>query len=124
MNVQKTKHIVEISSNKTIVYIDYEFAFDIVNQITIITILMNKFNLHFVRISNYIQRFNFDIRYKLNKQHIVFDVFSRLINDSINASMIKNSDKNEFDVLFTISLIEMKKNFRNRIFDDYKIDLN
>ena len=124
MNVQKTKHIVEISSNKTIVYIDYEFAFDIVNQITIITILMNKFNLHFVRISNYIQRFNFDIRYKLNKQHIVFDVFSRLINDSINASMIKNSDKNEFDVLFIISLIEMKKNFRNRIFDDYKIDLN
>ena len=121
---KKTKHIVEISSNKTIVYIDHEFALDIVNQTTITTISIDKFNLRFVRVSNYIQRFNFDIRHKSNKQHIVFDVLSRLINDNINASMIKNFNENEFDVLFTISLIEMKKNFRNRIFDDYKTNLN
>ena len=38
--------------------------------------------------------------------------------------MIKNSDENKLNVLFTISLIEMKKEFRNWLFDDYKIDLN
>ena len=122
--LKKTRHIVEISSNKTIVYIDHESALDIANQITMTTISIDKFNLRLVRASNYIQRFNFDIRHKSNKQHIVFDVLSRLVNDDINASMIKNFDENELDVLFIISLIEMKKDFRNRIFDDYKIDLN
>ena len=122
--LKKTRHIVEISSNKTIVYIDHEFALDIANQITMTTISIDKFNLRLVRASNYIQRFNLDIRHKSNKQHIVSDVLSRLVNDNINASVIRNFDENEFDALFTISLIEMKKNFRNRIFDDYKIDLN
>ena len=122
--LKKTKHIVEISSNKTIVYIDHEFAFDIASQTTMTTISIDKLNLRFVRVSDYIQRFNLDIRHKSDKQHIVSDVLSRLINDNINASMIKDFDENEFDVLFTISLIEMKKDFRNRILDDYKIDLN
>ena len=122
--LKKTRHIVEISSNKTIVYIDHEFALNIVNQITMTTISIDKFNLRLVRAWNYIQRFNFDIRHKLDKQHIVFDVLSRLVNDNINASMIKNFDESELNALFTISLIEMKKDFRNRIFDDYKIDLN
>ena len=121
---KKTRHIVEISSNKTIVYIDHEFALDIANQITMITISIDKFNLCLVRASNYIQRFNLDIRHKSNKQHIVFDVLSRLINDNINALVIKNFDESEFDVLFTISLIEMKKDFRNRIFENYKTNLN
>ena len=89
---------------------------------TIISI--DKLNLRFVRVSNYIQRFNLDIRHKSDKQHIVSDALSRLVNDNINASMIRNSDENEFDALFTISLIEMKKDFRNRILDDYKTDLN
>ena len=88
------------------------------------TISIDKFNLRFVRASDYIQRFNLDIRHKSDKQHIVFDVLSRLVSDNINASVIRNSDENELDVLFTISLIEMKKDFRNRILDDYKIDLN
>ena len=64
---KKTKHIVEISSNKTIVYIDHEFALDIVNQITMTTISIDKLNLRFVRASDYIQRFNLDIRHKSNK---------------------------------------------------------
>ena len=88
------------------------------------TISIDKFNLRFVRVSNYIQRFNLDIRHKSDKQHIVSDVLSRLISDNINAPMIRNSDKNEFDALFTISLVEMKKDFRNRILENYKTNLN
>ena len=122
--LKKTRHIVEISPSKTIVYIDHEFALDIASQTTMTTISIDKFNLRLVRASNYIQRFNLDIRHKSNKQHIVSDVLSRLINDNINASMIKDFDENELDVLFTISLVEMKKGFRNRILDDYKTNLN
>ena len=88
------------------------------------TISIDKLNLRLVRASNYIQRFNLDIRHKSNKQHIVSDVLSRLVSDNINASVIRNFDENELDALFTISLIEMKKDFRNRILDDYKTDLN
>ena len=51
---KKTKHVVKISSNKTIVYIDHKFAFNIVNQIMMITTSIDKFNLRFVRASNYI----------------------------------------------------------------------
>ena len=122
--LKKTRHIVEISSNKTIVYIDHESALDIVSQITMTTTSIDKLNLRLVRASDYIQRFNLDIRHKSNKQHIVSDVLSRLVNDNINASMIRNSDESELDALFTISLIEMKKDFRNRIFENYKTNLN
>ena len=121
---KKIKHIVEISSNKIIMYIDHELILNIIIQITIKTISINKFNLRFVRVSNYIQRFNFDIRHKFNKQHIIFDVLSRLINDNVNASIVKNVDENEFDVLFIISFVEMNENFRNQIIENYKSNLN
>ena len=122
--LKKTRHIVEVSPGKTIVYTDHEFAFGIASQITMTTTSIDKFNLRFVRASDYIQRFNLDIRHKPGKQHIVSDVLSRLVSDNINASVARNSDEGEFDVLFTISLVEMEEGFRNRILDGYKTDLN
>ena len=73
-----------------------------------------------MKISNYIQRFNFDIRYKSNKQHIVSNVFSRLINDNIN--VFDHND--ELNALFTMSLMKINSNFKQRILNNYKLNFN
>ena len=122
--LKKTRHIVEVSPGKTIVYTDHEFAFGIASQITMTTTSIDKFNLRFVRASDYIQRFNLDIRHKPGKQHIVPDALSRLASDNTNAPVARNSDEGELDALFTTSLVEMEEGFRNRILDGYKTDLN
>ena len=121
--MKKTRHIVEVSNNKTVIYIDHDVALDIVAQITLTTISIDKLNLRLVRASNYIQRFNLNIRHKFDKQHIVSNVLFRLINVNINAS-IKDFDDDEFDALFIMSLVEMNSMFKQRILDDYKTDLN
>ena len=73
-----------------------------------------------MKVSNYIQRFNFDIRHKLNKQHIMSNVFFRLISDNINAFDYDN----ELNALFTMSLIKMNSDFKQRILDEYKSNFN
>ena len=39
-------------------------------------------------------------------------------------SIVKNVDENEFNVLFTISFVEINENFRNRMIENYKSNLN
>ena len=77
-----------------------------------------------MRALNYIQRFNFEIRHKFDKQHIMSNALSRLINFNINISIDKQSNENELNVFFTMSLMKIKSNFKKRILNDYKIDLN
>ena len=122
--LKKIKHIVEVSSSKTIMYTDHDSALNIVNQIMMTTTSTNKFNLRLVRISNYIQRFNLNIRHKFDKQHIVFDALSRLVSDNINASIDRNVNDEKLNALFIASLIEIDEVFRKRIVEDYKTNLN
>ena len=117
--LRKIRHIVEISSRKIIIYIDYESALEIVTQIILIITFIDKLNLRLIRISNYIQRFNLEIRHKSDKQHIIFDALSRLISDNH-----ESKTESELNVLFTIFLVQMKKIFRKRLIDDYKTDFN
>ena len=64
-----------------------------------------------MRVFDYIQRFNFDIKYKLNKQHVMSNVLFKFVNDNTN-SLVKNVDEKKLDVLFTIFLIEMNSIFK------------
>ena len=61
-----------------------------------------------MRAFDYIQRFNLDIKYKLDKQYVMSNILFKLVNDNINS--LVNVDENEFDALFTISLIEINSN--------------
>ena len=105
-------------------YINHEFALKITNQITLIIINIDKLNLRFVRVFDYIQRFNLNIRHKSNKQHILFDVLFRLVNDNINSSIVRNFDENELNALFIVTFVKMNSNFKQRIFDEYKSNFN
>ena len=120
--LKKTRHIVEISSSKTIIYIDHEIALDIITQITLTIIFIDKLNLKLIRVFDYIQRFNLNIRHKLDKQHVVSNALSRFFSDNIDSKI--DETKNELNALFIVSLIKMNEAFRKRIIDDYKSDLN
>ena len=120
--LKKIRYIIKASNQsiKIIIYIDHNVVFDITKQISFFTSFTNKFNFRLMKISNYIQRFNFDIRYKSNKQHIVSNVFSRLINDNIN--VFDHND--ELNALFTMSLMKINSNFKQRILNNYKLNFN
>ena len=114
----------KISSKKIVIYIDYNATFNIVIQITLTIIFINKLNLRFIRVFDYIQRFNLKIRYKLNKQHIVSNVLFKFFNDNIEYKIVVDKIDDELNVLFIASLIEINKIFRKRILNNYKIDFN
>ena len=117
--LKKIKHLIESSTISTIIYIDHEFTLDIVKQISLFTSFTNKLNFRLIRVSNYIQRFNLELRHKSDVQHIIFDAFSRLVNLNIDENKQINDEK-EFDALFIIILVEMNEVFRNRFLKNYR----
>ena len=117
--LRKIRHLIESFKLSTIVYIDHEVSVEIVNQTSLSTSFIDKLNLRLIRASEYIQRFSLIIRHKSKKLHVVSDVFSRLFTSN---KLSSNDDEDEFDVLFTVFMIEMNSNFKTRMIDEYKKD--
>ena len=101
-----------------VIYTNRDVIFDIAKQITFIISSTNKFNFRFIRISNYIQRFNIELRHKFDVQHIIFDVLFRFVNFNANEKK-RIDDDDELNVFFIITLIKMKKKIRNHLLKDY-----
>ena len=119
--LRKIRHLLNFSKQKSIViFIDHDAVLNIIKQVNIIIISIDKLNLRFVKVFDYIQRFELDIRHKSSKQHIVSNVLFRLININIDTIF----DENELNVLFITVLIEVEKDFLKRIIEDYFIDVN
>ena len=76
-----------------------------------------------MRASQYLQRFELDVRHKSNKRNVISDILSRL--SSINEHLI-SSDHVKLDMLYDYvyitSLIEISENLKMRIVKDYQID--
>ena len=106
--LKKTRYIIKITLETIIVYTIHDTIVKIVKQITLTIIFIDKLNLWLMRAFDYIQRFNLDIKYKLDKQYVMSNILFKLVNDNINS--LVNVDENEFDALFTISLIEINSN--------------
>ena len=115
--LKKIRHFIDSFALSIVIYTDHDSTLEIVKQISLTISSTDKFNFRLVRASNYIQRFNLDIRHKSDKQHIVSDALSRLV--SLNDSIKKSFDESELNALFITTLIEMKKVFRNRLLKDY-----
>ena len=92
--LRKIRHLIDFSKQIIIVYIDHEATLNIVKQTTLFTSFTDKLNLRFVRAFDYIQRFDFVIKHKSNKFHIVFDVLSRF------SLYITKQIKNELNVFY------------------------
>ena len=121
---KKTRYIVEIFNNITIIYTNHNVALKITFQIILFTIFINKLKFRFVRASNYIQRFNLNIKHKFEKQHIISNALSRFVNVNINRSLKKIVNEKKLNAFFIASLIKINLNFKNRIIVDYKFDFN
>ena len=114
--LKKIRHLVKSTDTITIVYIDHDAALDIAKQTTLITSSIDRFNLRLIRASNYVQRFNLDIRHKFEKLHLISDALFRL---STKMSLSFHDENDKLNVLFTIFFVEMTSKFRDRIVADY-----
>lgn len=117
--LRKARHLIELFKLSIIIYTNHDAVFEIVKQTTFITFFIDKFYLCLIKTSNYIQRFSLIIRYKFDKLHIVFDASFKFFF-SLNTS--STFFKKEFDVLFTISMIEISNNFKDKMITNYKND--
>ena len=117
--LKKIKHLIKSSIIFIIIYIDHEFTLNIIKQISLFTSFTNKLNFRLIRVSDYIQRFNLKLKHKFDVQHIIFDVFSRLVNLNIDENKQINDEK-KLNVLFIIILVEMNEIFRNRFLKNYR----
>ena len=105
----------------TIIYTNHETIFDIFKQTILSTSFTNKLNFRFVRVSDYIQRFDLIIRHKSKKLHVVLDALSRFLTSN-SKSTIENED--ELNMLFinahfTVSLIAINDDFKKRVISEY-----
>ena len=80
----------------------------------------DKLNLRLIRASDYIQRFNVELRHKPGKQHIVPDALSRLASTNTESSPVEG----KLNALFTTALVEVEKDFRRKLVAGYTSDLN
>ena len=113
----------DVASMKTIIYTNHAITLSIVKQSILTTSFIDKLNLRLVRASKFFNRFDFNIRHKFDKKHVVSDALSRLSNVNFETHF---KSKDELDVLHIyqaiVSLIHFNDEFRNKILDDYDND--
>ena len=132
--MKRIKHLIETFKHITIIYIDHVVNSFIARQIKLITNNVNKLNMKLVRVSIYLFQFRLNVRYKLDKSHIIFDAFSRLsinncmLNDKNDVLDIENfhenmiDSKNDVIYAYNSDLITMSKNFKLKLRQDYRFD--
>ena len=130
--LKKIRHFIKFFKFAIILYTNHDATLNIAKQTILSTFSTDKFNLRLVRTSNYIQRFNLNIRHKSKKLHIILDALSRLFtisfasNSKFNTTIFifVNTKYDEFDTLHAnvhciASLIEIDSAFKKRIIDEY-----
>lgn len=111
--LRRIRHFIEFIKLSIIIFIDHDATFEIIKQIFLSILSIDRLNLKLIRVSNYIQRFNLLIKHKFEKLHLISNALFRLsIYDT-------NSDENELNVLLIAILVELTFEFRNRIVTDY-----
>ena len=132
--LRKIRHLIESAALPTVIYTDHGAALGIAKQTTLTSSSTDKLNLRLVRASDYIQRFDLDIRHKPGRTHIVPDALSRLASLNTSESSTEgeldalftltgaDTSHPEIDVLFTCSLVEMDAAFRQKILNGYKAE--
>ena len=119
--LKKIRHLIDsFEQRSTVIFTNHDATLRLTKQTNLIIVFIDKLNLRLIKAFDYIQRFEIELRHKSDKQHIVSDAFSRLVNINIDTAF----EKNELNVLFTIVFVKMKESFRQKLVVDYNIDLN
>ena len=133
--LKKIKHLIKFSFLSIVVYINHDIVLRLTKQTILIISSTNKINFRLIRVNDYIQRFEFQIRYKFDKIHIVSNVLFKFVNLNKKLNFFV---KNELNVLFILIDINIKSSskkilfinflikinfvFRQKILDDYQVD--
>ena len=96
--IKKIKYMVDSTKlPPTIIYIDHFVTVFIFRQTKLNFNSIDKFNLKFVKASQYLSTFNIEFRHKIGKSNIMPDVSSRLPAETKTNTVDKNGI---FDVLY------------------------
>ena len=104
--IKKMRHFIKSCRKSSMsIFTNYAIIAEIVNQIFLITINTDKFNLRLIRVSQFFFTFFIRIRIKSDKFHVVLNVLSRLKSIAIteNTFILKNlNDVKSMTVKFLI----------------------
>ena len=124
--VKKIRYIIEIVvvTFQIIIYINYSIITNIVKQTKMIFNNTNKLNFRLMRAFIYLSQYRFDVRHKLEKQHIVSNVFFKLFFnvESIKKTLDSNQSKNIFDMIYYVTLIKIFDEFKSKLKKTYWIN--
>ena len=118
--IKKIKHFIQDLHHRVIIQTNHQTIIDICEQILITSINSTlRMNICLIRVSQFFNQFNLDIKYKSKKNHIVSNALLRLTSANIELLSKKHS---ELNVLYTYNttLIEMFEKFRKKIMKDYE----
>ena len=121
--VRKIRHLIESSKAKVVVYTDHSATVDICKQASLTTTSTVRLNLRLVRASQYLQRFDLDVRHKPGKSNVIPDALSRLPSTNQQATAMP-PEHAELDALYsyTTTLVEMSDDFKARVVKGYQKD--
>ena len=121
--VKRIRHMIDVvvAISQIIIYTDHSIITSIVKQIKLFSNSIDKLNLRLVRASTYLSQFRLDVQHKLEKQHIVSDVLSRL---PFNADIVKrvfdsDQSKDTLDMTYHVILMKMSDDFKIRLKETY-----
>ena len=117
--LRKIRHLIDFTNKLAIIYTNHEIFLAIVKQTSFSTSSTDKLNLRLVRTSDYIQRFDFVIRHKSNKLHLISNAFSKLSIKTNTTNCHLEKFEKKLDVLYTTSLVEMSSDFRAKQIKEY-----
>ena len=118
----KVKHVLDSIMKVTIVYTDYSATTNIVKQISLFSLLINKLNLHLIHASQYISQFNLNIWCKLDWKNVISDALSQLLNQ-LNKKIKQESERvlNKIFIYHYI-IVEMTDKYKKELKEVYNQD--
>ena len=116
---KKIKHFIQSSNHRVIIQTDHQTIVNICSQTLITSInFILRMNIRLIKISQFLSQFNLNIRYKFDKNHIMFDALFRLVN--VNTETCSN-EHSKLNILFTYNatFVELFDQFYDKILKSY-----
>ncbi len=118
--IKKLHHMIRAFRHFTIIWTDHSATTVIVKQTKLITFNTDKLNLRLIIVVMYLSQFEFDVRHKSERDHVISDVLFRLSSFDSSIETISNTLKNVN--AYVEIMIKMSSSFKNRLIEEYKTD--
>ena len=132
--VRRVRHMIEVAKHTIVIFTDHVANTFISKQIIMNSSNTNKLNLRLVRAFTYLSQFKLEVKYRSNKEHVIFDALFRLFSEN-GQSEWSSDDKLNFDIYhddvvdssdnsncyaFQEILFAMSNEFRDRVKKEYQ----